>query len=146
MIFKIHWVCYLPNCLKLKNILSFSSEIQLLRSKINQFKHAQSSNVDLVKESHDRLLKEKNLIIFNMPYSDTVVSLVTTSLVKEIFKELLNPILMSNAKHLSKPSNHPRPILIQLNPTRRFILYCVSTLIFAIVLGKKMCRFIRILQ
>lgn len=50
-----------------------------------------------------------------MPDSDNEVSLVTTNLVNEIFEDLPNPILVSNAKRLGKPSNRPRPILIQLN-------------------------------
>lgn len=92
-----------------------SSEIQLLRSRVIQLEHSQSHNVDVIQESHDRLLKEKNLIIFNVPDSDTEASSVTTSLVNEIFKDLPNPVSVSNAKRLGKPSNRPRPILIQFN-------------------------------
>lgn len=93
---------------------SLSSEIQLLRNEITQLEHSQSPNDDLV-ESHNRLLKEKHLILFNVPDSNTEVSLETISLVNEIFKDLPNPILVSNAKRLGKPSNRPRPILIKFN-------------------------------
>lgn len=67
----------------------------------------------MVKESRDRILKENNLIVFNVTDSMYLNSFV----VNEILRELSNPILASNAKRLGKPGNtsRPRPILAQFN-------------------------------
>lgn len=98
---------------------NLTSELQLLRQRISNLEQSNSSiplpDFDIVKESHDRLSKENNLIIFNVSDNISEETSDTINLTNEIFQELSSPILVSRAKRIGTPGNRPRPILIQLN-------------------------------
>jgi hypothetical protein len=78
------------------------SEIQILCERITKFEQpnsfAQLSDFDIIKESRDKILKENNLIIFNVADSISEDSSVATNLVNEILQELSSPILAFKAK------------------------------------------------
>lgn len=98
---------------------TMSSEIKSLHERITLLENSNTSiqlpDFDIVKESRDRLLKENNLIFFNVNDSESEDSTLSIRLVNEILQDLSSPIGASNAKRIGKPGIRPRPILVQFN-------------------------------
>lgn len=95
-----------------------NSEVKALHERVFQLEHTRSSNCltdfDIVEESRARILKENNLVIFNVSDSINEDASVPLTLVKELFQDLSCSVTVSSVVRLGKFGSRPRPILVKL--------------------------------
>lgn len=96
---------------------SLESELILLRDKLDKLEKStkmipQSYNNDVFTEVKDRLSREKNILVFNVPEEDDQLLNIGVDLLKDLS---LPNIKITRSKRLGTISSKNRPILLELD-------------------------------
>lgn len=101
--------------------IALESELALLRDKFDKFENSPSTqsppySFDVYSEVRDRMSREKNILVFNVPDSVDEDLDVPLNIGVDLFKDLSLPsIKIIRSKRLGKFSTKNRPILFELD-------------------------------
>jgi hypothetical protein len=99
---------------------ALESELSSIRQKVAKFENTQTSSHlldfnNIYNEFHDRITREQNILIFNVPDSAHELSSDSELTVQELLKDLsLSSIKIVHTRRLRNVGQKPRPFLLKL--------------------------------